>query len=119
MKKKQPVRLWIDDFRPPTEEGWTWIKNLREAVEFYIDNINNIEVISFDHDLGLVLHLDMPLPEEQTTMPLARSIELNAYNGIKPPRWRVHSQNPVGQQNLTATLTSADRYYEESLKRKA
>jgi hypothetical protein len=118
------MRLWIDDFRAPPDESWVWAKTLAAAFKefyaaMYAGNWFNepIVEISFDHDLGVLTSFDNPLPEDQTTMPLARLIEEQASTGIKPPKWSVHSMNPVGAKNLRATLESADRLYAKSLEK--
>lgn len=106
------MKLWIDDFREPPDSSWVWAKTLAEASVQYIYNFDNPTLeISFDHDLGVLISLDDPLPPEKTTMALAQMIEHMAAKGVKPPKWSVHSMNPVGKANLTATLESADRLY--------
>lgn len=94
------MKLWIDDVRP-APKGWTWAKTLQEASHLYFTN--EIEEISFDHDLG----------GDETTRPLADLIECYATQGYKPPKWHVHSANPVGRERLKAALTNADRRYQE------
>lgn len=125
------MKLWIDDFREPPNSSWTWAKTLEAAfyhygfaigtslrgvpshkmVEVITSGIPLVKEISFDHDLGALVALDDPLPDSQTTMPLARKIEEYASQGLKPPKWSVHSMNPVGKANLIATLERADRLY--------
>jgi hypothetical protein len=94
------MKLWIDDIRP-APSGWTWAKTLDEALSAYLAGADEI---SFDHDLG----------GDETSLPLAKRIEENAFTGqLKPPVWHVHSANPVGRKNLEAALTNADRYWQE------
>jgi len=50
MSKK---RIYLDDVRTPTEEGWIVVRNYDEFVEKIKEiGLNNIETISLDHDLG-------------------------------------------------------------------
>ena len=110
------MKLWIDDFRTPPDASWTWAITLAEAITYYRMHVaKEIELseISFDHDLGVLIDFDHPLDEAQTTMPLAKLIEEDAFDGIRPPKWSVHSMNPIGRANLEATLRSADRLYNE------
>lgn len=93
------MKLWIDDVRPPPD-GWVWVQTLDDAMAAY--QSEGPTEISFDHDLG----------GDETSMPLARLIEANAYIGNRePPIWHVHSANPVGRKNLEAALMNADRYW--------
>ena|SRR6185503_8226688 len=96
-------RLWIDDLRPPPDDDdvWDWAKSSAEA--FQLMDMQEYDEISFDHDLG----------GDDTSMPVARFIEEQAHEGkAAPPKWTVHSANPVGRDNLKATLASADAYWE-------
>lgn len=62
------MKLWIDDIRP-APDGWVWAKTLDSALRLYL--MEAPDVISFDHDLG----------GDETSMPLAKLIEENAFNG--------------------------------------
>jgi hypothetical protein len=93
------MKLWIDDLREPPGEEWLWAKTSAVAVACLL--IGPVSEISFDHDLG----------GDDTAMPVAKLIEQRSYDGIRPPKWRVHSANPVGRANLEAALRSADRIY--------
>jgi hypothetical protein len=96
------MKLWIDDVRP-APNGWVWAKTLDSALRLYL--MEAPDEISFDHDLG----------GDETSMPLAKLIEDNAFNGVRePPRWHVHSANPVGRKNLEAALRNADRYWRQA-----
>lgn len=95
------TKLWIDDLRPPPDDTWEWAKDLGDTWDLL--DMQEFELISFDHDLG----------GDQTTMPIARWIEEQANEGKRqPPKWAIHSANPVGRQNLEAALTSADTLWE-------
>lgn len=100
-------RLWIDDLRPPPDDTWDWAKSSAEA--FDLMDMQEYDLVSFDHDLG----------GDDTSMPVAKWIEEQAYEGkMQPPKWAIHSANPVGRQNLEAALISADRRW-DWLSRKA
>ncbi len=95
------MRVWIDDLRPPPDATWTWVKTSADALELLCDE--KVEELSFDHDLG----------GDDTSMPVAKWIEEQAFEGkMKPPQWAIHSANPVGRQNLEAALVSADRRWD-------
>ncbi len=95
------MKLWIDDERPPPDDTWTWVKTSSEAIGAW--ERGSPVMISFDHDLGLV---------GGDTRALAMSILGMAQAGQRePPRWYVHSANPVGVEWLTGVLERADRYW--------
>ena len=93
-------KLWIDDLREPPDEDWCWAKTSGVAISCLL--IGPVTEISFDHDLG----------GDDTTMSVAKLIEQRAHDGAKPPKWRIHSANPVGRKNLEAALASADRLWD-------
>lgn len=92
-------KLWIDDLREPPDESWHWAKSSGVAISCILSG--PFALVSFDHDLG----------GDDTAMPVARLIEERAHDGIEPPRWAIHSANPVGRKNLRAALESADRLW--------
>lgn len=81
--------LWIDDLRTPPE-GWTWAKTSDEAIEvlsrhLFSDGSEQIEEISFDHDLG----------GDDTTRPVVLWMcEMDYFPGTI----YVHTANPVGRE---------------------
>lgn len=97
-----PIRLWIDDERPPHDPTWNWMRTSWEALRFWQCNHKHIVEISFDHDLG----------EGGDTRDLAQHILAAAMQGYaQPARWYVHSANPVGKEWLESTLARADQYW--------
>lgn len=98
------MRLWVDDERPPPDDTWTWVKTADEALDAFLNRGLNIVEISFDHDLG----------EGGTTRELASCVLGLAHAGQRqPPRWYVHSANPVGKEWLESTLNRADHYWRQ------
>ena len=86
------MKLWIDDVRP-APEGYVWLKSVDEAKEFIVwCECTQIlfELIDIDHDAGdyasdggdYIKLLDW-LEETGRNYPI-----------------RVHSQNPVGVENM-------------------
>lgn len=91
------MKLWIDDVRPAPPD-WVWAMTLGEALDLIEDA--DCDEVSLDHDLG----------GDDTAMPVAQRIEQRAFDGERaPPKWYVHSANPVGRKNLEAALRSAER----------
>jgi hypothetical protein len=47
------ISIYLDDVRTPTIEGWKVVRNYEEFVSTVMyHGLENIEVISLDHDLG-------------------------------------------------------------------
>lgn len=104
------MRVWLDDRKLPPSDGnfWVWIKTSEDL----LDEIHrgNITYISFDHDLGT--RKDGSIDE---AIVVAKCIEeLAAENKLTPIGWDVHSENPVGRDNIIAAMTSAERYWRRS-----
>lgn len=97
------MRIWLDDLRPMPEGFTRWVKTPLAATKLIMTN--KVEHISFDHDLGL--------PDPDNGYRVAAFIELQAYLGnVKRFTWAIHSANPVGRDNITAAMQSAERYWE-------
>jgi hypothetical protein len=45
------LSVWLDDHRPPPEEGWTWAKTPAETIALL--ESGRVERLSVDHDLGI------------------------------------------------------------------
>lgn len=121
IKISSNINLWLDDERNPQDPfiqknfgskgDEVWVKTVEEAIPYI--NQNNVQHISFDHDLGENI---------QTGQDLAKYIEEKAFNNeISPIEWRVHSQNPSGAANIVNTMRSADRFWQrhQSLNKEA
>lgn len=90
------IKLWIDDIRP-VPEGFVWVKNSKDAIDFIDKNWDDIVLISFDHDLG----------GDDTAYKVATWMEEEVWNGRRMNAdFRIHSANPVGRRNLEAALNN-------------
>jgi hypothetical protein len=89
------MRIWIDDVRP-APEGWEWAKNSTDAIAIIEKTpLQNIDLISFDHDLG----------GDDTSVPIVNYVEERVVeSGEQAPKMLVHSQNPVGRDNLKRAI---------------
>lgn len=98
-------KLWLDDVRKPPTDDWVWCVNVQEAIELLCES--SFDEISFDHDLG----------EEHTGYDLACWIEEQALKGkLKPLKWKVHSANPVGRENIKRAMEKADEFWQQRLR---
>ncbi len=97
------LNVWLDDERPMPAGYDTHVKTAEDAIAML--ETGNVFRISLDHDLG----------QEKTGYTVAKWIEENALNGkLKEVLLRVHTQNPVGRQNMVAALQNAQRYWREN-----
>lgn len=134
-------RLFLDDIRVPINcyvyikptlsiyrENWEIVRSYREFIG-WIKHNGLPDIISFDHDLGDSTELRSTLPvedwynllsdREYTGMDCA--LYLVRYcmrNNLSLPEFIVHSQNPVGKENIEALLNNfkKSRKMEEELR---
>jgi hypothetical protein len=99
------LKIWLDDVRPMPDEFTHHAKNSADAVQFIIQNNYELDVISFDHDLG----------GRDTGYIVACFIErkVREKKMKKLPFWVVHSANPVGRGRITQAMMSVERFFEE------
>jgi hypothetical protein len=91
------MKLWIDDERTPPNESWRWAKNYHDAMDCVRqahDAGEDIEAISFDHDLG----------PGWTGLAVLNDLLLDA---VYPTMVIVHTRNSVGRKNILAALHDA------------
>ena len=123
--------LWLYDIRNPHKGDWlsnyapeyvngtvVWVKNYDDFVEWI--EVNGLpEMISFDHDLGEDLAMD--LVSNGVNKKVARTIKRDSKSGYDAAKWLVddsidndmdlpmfgvHSANPVGAENIRRLLTN-------------
>ena len=96
------INVWLDDVRPMPKEFDVNPQTAQDCIELL--KTGNVKRISLDHDLG---------PEEAGTgYDVAKWIEENAFfKRLAPLEWSIHSDNPVGIQNMKKALESADRFW--------
>ena len=92
------MNLYQDDLRS-TPENFERVYDYDEFVNFI--NKNGVpEFISFDHDLG----------EGKTGFDCAKFlVEFCLDNGVSDINFQVHSQNPVGKENIEKLLDNFNR----------
>ena len=100
------MRVWLDDEREmPVGEYDVHVKTAHEAIQLLMTG--KVTLISLDHDLGTGY---------ETGQTVADYIERAVYEGQIPlPKCRIHSQNPVGRDNMKRALAKA---YEFTFKNK-
>lgn len=89
------INLYLDDLRP-TPEGFERVYDYEEFIAFILTN-GMPDFISFDHDLGL----------GKTGFDCAKwLVEFCLDNQVLVPGFFVHSQNPVGKENIEGLLNN-------------
>lgn len=88
-------KLYLDDLRP-IPEGHIGLRSYSEFVTYIIDS-GLPDFISFDHDLGL----------EEIVYDCAKwLVNYCLDNNYRLPQFGVHSQNPVGKENILSLLNN-------------
>ena len=104
------LKLWIDDIRE-APDGYTWCRSTNMALRCITQNKNYIELIDLDHDAGdyqkdggdfiAVLKELERLSHNPRWAPIYKDL-------IKSWKFRLHSANPVGVQNMRAIIQRND-----------
>jgi len=100
---RKPVKMYLDDLRSPKEDFDFIVRSYDEAIT--IISLHGVpDFISFDHDLGC----DMQGKLLKDGYDLAKwLVESDLDKKYKLPsnfRYEVHSQNPIGKQNIISLL---------------
>ncbi len=86
-------KLFIDDERSPVTDDWVVARSSADAL-YYIRQIGIPNEIAFDHDLG----------GDDTSMKFLRDlVRYMIDNDLSMPKdfkYSVHSQNPIGANNI-------------------
>ena len=95
------MKVFLDDIRNPTEEGWTVVRTAQEAIDLL--HSGGVTTISLDHDLG---------EDVKTGYDVATWIEKEVFlhPDYTPPQILIHSANPVGRQNIQRVIESIQRW---------
>jgi hypothetical protein len=123
-------RIYLDDVRTPIDKDWIVVRSYDQFCQKVIElGLENIEVISLDHDLGPSamneyfqnVHpnytLDYNNISEKTGMDCAKWLVQHFYDisegktwargsEINFPRVYVHSANPIGSGNITGYINN-------------
>lgn len=92
-------KIFLDDERYPVTTDWIVCRNMVEFTQTIRDKGMPF-YISFDHDLG---------ENEPTGYDIVKwlvEMDLDGHISIKDLEFYVHSQNPVGKQNIEKYLKS-------------
>jgi hypothetical protein len=96
-------KLFLDDERYPIDNNWVIARNINDAI-WYINNYGMPFFISFDHDLGNFKQSGMDFAKWFVNYILDNNISLNKFD------FYVHSQNPVGAENIKSLIDELVKY---------
>lgn len=105
------INLFLDDKRVPSMShnsikglgdklSWVIVRDYFEFVNFLTDNFNDINIISFDHDLAC--YKDGVEFTGKTAADFLINYCLD--NDKKIPDWYVHSDNTSGKNNIIGVM---------------
>lgn len=98
-RENQYFNVFLDDLRD-IPKGFVSAKTVEQAIDL-IEN-NQVHILSLDHDLGM--------DEEGNLLPTGYDlVKYICENGLRINRVYIHSDNPVGRENMFQTLKSAQR----------
>lgn len=96
---RQKINLYVDDLRDCPEK-YIIARNVSEAI-YYLEKYD-VEILSLDHDLG----------EDNFGNLMPSGYDLVKYmckNAIMVKKIFIHTDNPVGRENMYETLVGAQR----------
>lgn len=95
MKK---INIYLDDLRD-IPKNFIGARNIDEAIKLF--NTYNIGIISLDHDLGNVSGILLPTGYD--------FVKYFCEHGLYADSIYIHTDNPVGRENMYETLLAAQR----------
>lgn len=95
------MKIWVDDIRPAPAE-YIWCQCTNDALRLIRANINDIEIIDLDHDMGKTFGGDAI----KVLQELERLCHRFTFypSKIEKISFRLHSANPVGVANMRAII---------------
>lgn len=98
-RRKSIIKLYVDDLRD-CPEGYTLARTVEEALQYL--RSGEVDILSLDHDLGEDSNHNL-LP---TGYDLVKII---CEEGLRANKIYLHTDNPVGRENMFETLKGARR----------
>ena len=99
-------KMFIDDERYPVDDTWVICRNSTAAI-LYIEQNGLPVYISFDHDLG---------GNDTSILFINWLIDYLLDNELVLPKdfsYYVHSQNPIGAENIRSKMNGIIDYFKE------
>jgi hypothetical protein len=113
-------RIYLDDVRTPIDQDWIVVRDYEQFVSNILHyGMENIEVISLDHDLGDTAmkeyfnnvrenyQLDYNNIQEKTGYDCCKWLVDHSISTLTPlPQIYVHSANPIGSGNMMGYINN-------------
>lgn len=95
------MKIWVDDIRT-APDGFVWCKSTNEALCLIVDNIEDVEFIDLDHDMGYAFGGDAIKVLQELERKSRFDKEFS--ESVKKIKFRLHSANPVEVQNMRTII---------------
>ena len=116
--KKNKISIFLDDERDPIDikllmgkffrTEWVVVRNYQDFVNTVDENIGNIDLVTFDHDIACVIDGHEKTGKDCADYLIYKCIE----NDVKFPNWFVHTQNIIGKQNIISSIMTYLKNFE-------
>lgn len=95
------MKVWVDDLRI-APEGYEWCKSTNDALRLIVVNIEAIEEIHLDHDMGGNFGGDAIniLNELERKSHISEAFA----ESVRKIIFKIHTANPVGAANMKAII---------------
>jgi hypothetical protein len=104
------MKLFIDYIRQAPDDSWQIARTVCEA-KHYLGS-GKVTEVSFDHDLGDVD--EKMIHQEKTGYDAAKYlVDYCLDNSLTLPNFFVHSQNDVGNENITKLLLNFKKFQQK------
>jgi len=111
MRKRNPVKVYVDDLRNPPDDSWTVARTNTDAIQLLATGY--VEAISIDHDIcvpniefvGEAVKRRLKIGEE-TYKPVVYYLTLMRKE-LLPKEIYIHTANPNGGKTMLALLNDA------------
>ena len=88
----KPMKIYLDDIRIPKQDIWTVVRT-PEQFRDVISHAQQIDTISFDHDLG-------ECESGYDLMKWLLDLHLDGHKDLSHTQVFIHSANPIGAKNM-------------------
>ncbi len=96
--------LFLDDERhPPANGRWVVARSVAQAIRI-VEEKGYPQFVSFDHDLGYDLNKNEPCPDGLDFAHFLINLDMDTNRMPEGFQYYVHSQNPVGVENIRGLL---------------
>lgn len=117
------MNIFLDDIRTPSmshkkdkglgeefsdSKKWLIVRNYSDFVDLVDNNLNEIELVSFDHDLADYIDEKEFTGKDASDYLINKCLE----NDVKFPSWYVHSDNTSGKKNIIGVILNYLRVIE-------